>query len=182
MKSRFLQKNELFSLSLILLAVVSRLIPHPPNFTPIAAIALLSGYTFSNKFKTYAIPIIAMLISDLFLGFHSTIWAVYLALGITVLFGFSLKKKFSFARLFAYSSLSSFLFYLITNFAVWLTSNMYPHTIAGLLQCYTFGLPFYRQSTWEFFAFSLFGDIFYSFVLFVAYKFAEKKIIRETIS
>ncbi|MGB9770711.1 MAG: DUF6580 family putative transport protein [Candidatus Kapaibacteriota bacterium] len=176
MKQKIFKTKEFFSLSLIAIAVLSRFIPHPPNFSPVASIALLSGYSFSNRVKSFLVPIIAMIISDFFIGFHSTMWAVYLSFSLCVIFGFLLKKNFSFYKLFAFSVASSLLFYLITNFAVWLTSGMYPHTLAGLFQCYTMGLPFYRTSTLDFFAFSLFGDIFYSFVLFGALKLAEKKI------
>ncbi|MCX7879475.1 MAG: hypothetical protein N2517_02320 [Ignavibacteria bacterium] len=167
---------ELFSVSLIIIAVVSRIIPHPPNFAPITAIALLGAYSFSNKFKSFFIPLIAMLISDVFIGFHTTIWAVYLSFALIVLLGFNLRKAFSFSRLFVITSASSFLFYLITNFAVWLLSGLYPHTLAGLLQCYTFGLPFYRTTTLELFALSYLGDISYTFILFGVYKIAERKV------
>ncbi|ROL56950.1 hypothetical protein D9V84_05855 [Bacteroidetes/Chlorobi group bacterium Naka2016] len=181
MKNNFLQKNETFSIALIAIAVLSRFLPHPPNFTPVSAIALLSGFSFSNKFKSFFVPLIAMFLSDIFLGLHSTIWAVYLSLTIFVLFGFILKNKFSFPRLFVFSSIASLIFYLVTNFAVWLTSGLYPQTLAGLIQCYTLGLPFYRTTTLELFGYSFLGDLTYSFILFGAYKFAEKRFFSTAI-
>lgn len=175
MKKNLSNNIEYFSISLILLAVVSRFIPHPPNFTPIISISLLAGYSFKNKLKSFLVPIIAMFISDIFIGFHSTIWAVYLSFLIIVLLGFLLRRNFSYLKLLGFVSISSFIFYLITNFAVWATSGMYPNTLAGLLQCYLFGLPFYKPTPIEMFGLAYLGDLIYSFTLFFAYDHATKK-------
>ncbi len=171
------QNKDLFSLLLIVIAILSRFIPHPPNFTPITAIALFAGFSFNNKVVSFLVPLIAMLVSDFFIGFHSTMWAVYLSFILIVTFGFILRNRFKFGRLFSLILLSSFSFYIITNFAVWLTSGMYPLNFEGLVQCYTMGLPFYNTSTVGMLGFSLLGDIFYSFVIFGAYKLAENKLI-----
>jgi len=179
MKNIKIKKNEIFTLSLILIAIFTRFIPHPPNFTPITAIALFSGFAFRNRFKPFLIPILAMFISDLIIGLHSTIWAVYLSFLLIVFLGFILRKGFNFYKLFFLTTLSSFLFYLITNFAVWLTSGMYSHTIDGLIQCYTLGLPFYKTTSLEMFGWAFLGDVFYSFSLFGAYKLAEKFFLEE---
>lgn len=176
MKHKLFKNSEIFSISLIIFAIISRFIPHPPNFTPITSIALFSGFAFNNKLKPFLIPLLSMLISDAFIGFHSTMWAVYLSFFIIVVFGFVLRKNFNFYKLFFVTTLSSFLFYLITNFAVWLTSGMYPLTFAGLLQCYTLGLPFYKTTSLGMFGYAFLGDLFYSYLLFGAYKFAEVKI------
>ncbi len=176
MKRNLLHNIEYFSISLILIGIISRFIPHPPNFTPIISISLLAGYSFKNKLKSFLIPLISMFISDLLLGLHSTIWAVYLSFVIVVFLGFLLRNNFTYIKLFGIVSVSSFLFYLITNFAVWATSGMYPHTLAGLLQCYIFGLPFYKPSPIEMFGLAYLGDLIYSFTLFFVYEFAAKRI------
>lgn len=170
--------KELLSLSLILISIIFRLIPHPPNFTPVTAIALFSAYSFSNKLNAFIVPILGMFISDLFIGLHSTMWAVYLSLVIIILLGFSFKKSFSFKRLFFRVSLSSLIFYLITNFAVWLTSGMYNHDLQGLVQCYILGLPFYNTTPVEFFAYSYLGDLTYSYSLFGTYLIADKFLVK----
>ncbi|MCX7908139.1 MAG: hypothetical protein N2560_01290 [Ignavibacteria bacterium] len=182
MKNINFPKIELFSLSLIAIAILSRFIPHPPNFTPLTAIALLSGYSFNNKLKSFLIPLIAMFLSDVFLGLHSTIWAVYLSFSLIVFFGFMLRKSFSFSKLLVFSSTSSLLFYLITNFGVWLSSGMYPLNFEGLIQCYTLGLPFYKTTTIGMFGNAFIGDIFYSFTLFGTYQFAEKKLKEASVN
>ncbi len=166
------------SLALIVFAVISRLVPHPPNFTPITAIALFGGYSLSNRWNAFLLPLAIMFISDLFLGFHSTIWAVYLSFLLITSIGFLLKNRFSYFRLFYFSSISSLAFFLITNFAVWLTSGMYPHNLQGLLQCYFFGLPFYKTSPMDLFALSFAGDLFYAFAIFSAFHFASRLILK----
>jgi hypothetical protein len=165
-------------LVLIVFAVISRLIPHPPNFTPITAIALFGGYSFSNRWSAIFLPLVIMFISDLFIGFHSTIWAVYLSFVLITLLGFLLRSKFSYLKLVYFASGSSLLFFLITNFAVWMTSGMYPHTLQGLLQCYFLGLPFYKTSPLEFFALSFIGDLVYSFAIFSAFHLASKLVLK----
>ena len=67
-------KKDTFAISLIFLMVFSRLIPHPPNFTPIIAVAIMSGYLFRNFYLSFLVLLISMLISDLFLGFYNLIF------------------------------------------------------------------------------------------------------------
>ncbi len=178
MENKSNKMQNLLSFGLILLGVIFRFIPHPPNFAPINAIALFSGYSLQNKFLAFAIPLSIMFVSDLVLGLHSTIWAVYLSFGIIVLLGFTLRKSFSFKKLTIFAFASSTIFYLVTNFAVWLTSGMYPLTKEGLIQCYIMGLPFYNYSPLEMFGFSLLGDITYTLVIFGAYKLALKRLTK----
>ncbi|MGQ9819134.1 MAG: DUF6580 family putative transport protein [Candidatus Kapaibacteriales bacterium] len=173
--------KELLSLSLILISIIFRLIPHPPNFTPVTAIALFGAFSFNNKLVAFFVPLFGMFISDCFIGFHTTMLAVYLSLCIITFIGFILKKRFSIKRLFFIVSLSSFVFYLITNFAVWLTSGMYSHDVQGLIQCYFFGLPFYKTSPIEFFAYSFISDLVYSFTLFGAYFLVEYFSLKQKI-
>jgi hypothetical protein len=177
MESKSKLKKEILPFSLILIASVFRLIPHPPNFTPLTAIALFGGATFENRILAIFVPFFAMLISDAIIGFHSTMWAVYISFGLIALVGGAyLRKQNKFKNILIATLASSFSFYLITNFAVWLTSGMYPHTIAGLIQCYIFGLPFYRTTTLELFGISIVGDLVFTLSLFGAYKLAEKML------
>lgn len=147
--------------SIILLAVVARLVPHPPNFAPIGGLALFSGSHFKKKIALL-IPLAAMLISDVFLGFHNTMIYVYASFFLAVLIGRLIKNN-RWRSLALASLTSSVLFFLITNFGVWLSYSMYPKTLAGLFQSYLMGLPFFRNT--------ILSDFFYTFSFFYGYQF-----------
>jgi hypothetical protein len=147
---------------IIVIAAIMRLIPHPPNFTPIIAMGLFSAYCINNRSLAILLPIMAMFISDLFLGSHLTIYWVYGSLIIITILGMLLIKKID-IKSFLISSLSaSSVFFLVTNFGVWFTSSYYPKTIEGLLACYTMALPFFGNT--------LLGTVFYMGLLFVIYE------------
>ena len=143
----------------IIAAVMMRLIPHWPNFTPVAAIALFGGAYISRKSLAFLLPVAAMLISDLFLGFHSTMIAVYLGMIITVMIGITLRNRVKAGNVVIASLVSSVIFFLITNFASWM-SGMMPYSLdfSGLMQAYIAGIPFFNNG--------LLGDLFYSTVFF----------------
>jgi len=152
-----LKENSWVNFGLVLLAVLTRIIPHPPNFVPIGGLALYSGVHFSGK-KAYLIPILAMFISDLFLGVHSTMPFVYASFILTIFIGKQIRKRYHFAKLFLAAVSSSVLFFMITNFGVWLTTGFYPHSFSGLVNCYQMAIPFFRNT--------LAGDLFYSLSFF----------------
>lgn len=159
MDKKFITPRMLFIITAILAAAFMRLVPHWPNFTPVAAIALFSGTYISRKAFAFVIPMVAMLLSDLFLGFHSTMIAVYAAFGITVLIGFALRNRVKFGSVALASVASSVIFFLITNFGSWLSGMMpYPMNFSGLMMAYTAGIPFFNNG--------LMGDLLYSTVLF----------------
>ena len=153
--------------SVVLLGLLARLVPHPPNFVPINAIGLFSGSKF-GKAMAIILPLLIMLISDLFLGFHKTMIFVYFSLFLTILLG-SIIGKFNIKKLFIFSLLSSLIFFIITNFGVWLLFDMYPRTILGLINCYAMAIPFF----WN----TLLGDLFYTYVVFYGYSFVERKLL-----
>lgn len=148
-------------LAIVLLAVVARLIPHPANFAPIGGLALFSGTHFKNKLAVL-IPLLAMTVSDIFLGFHPTIVYVYISFTIIFLIGTKIKNK-SFLRFVFASLFSSSIFFLVTNFGVWQTGTMYDKTLYGLLQSYIMGIPFFRNTA--------LGDLFYTVSFFYGYEF-----------
>ncbi len=154
---------------LILIGIISRLLPHPANFAPISALALFSGAYLSRK-NAIIIPLAAMFISDIFLGFHVTMPYVYASFALIALFGYLLKKKTSFINITALSLSGSFLFFLITNFGVWLSAGMYPHTIPGLTQCFTLAIPFYRNT--------ILGDLVYSGAFFGTYALINSYVLK----
>lgn len=166
-------KKSTFIYVAIFVAALFRLIPHMPNFTPISAMALFSGALLDKK-KAFLAPLIAMFISDCILqlvlgiGFHSLMPVVYLCLCLTTLLGLELKKNIKPSNIVGFSILGSVLFFIITNFAVWLQGG-YTYTSQGLIECYVMALPFFGNT--------LYGDLFYSGVLFGLYSVLSKKLI-----
>jgi hypothetical protein len=160
--------NTRFSLAivLILLAAASRLVPHPYNFSPIDGLALFSGAIFARK-KIFAflIPMIALFLGDLILGFHETMVYIYAAVGLMAFLGRRLGENPKVSSILQYSLLSSVLFFAITNFGVWMSSNLYPHTSAGLGECFIAALPFFHWT--------VIGDLFFAGVLFGIFQRAE---------
>ena len=144
-----INKN-VFLVSLIFFAILSRFLPHPPNFTPIAAIALLSSKGFNNRWVVFLIPIVSLFISDLFIGLHATMPFVYISFILIALLGLYVKKINIVSVL-----LSSTIFFLVSNFGVWLL--YYPISTEGLVQCYTLALPFFLNT--------VLGDLVYGALL-----------------
>ena len=143
-----------FLISIILFAIFSRFIPHPPNFTPITAIALLSSKGFTNRWIILLIPMISLFISDLFLGLHDSIPFVYGAFVLITLLGMSAKKIEISTVL-----MSSTIFFLVSNFGVWFYN--YPITLDGLISCYTLAIPFFLNT--------ILGDLVYSGIMIYPY-------------
>lgn len=139
----------------IVIAAIFRLVPHIHNVTPITAMALFSGVHLNNKKLAFIIPIMAMLLSDLFLGFSMISIFVYAAFLLVACIGIMYKKMNIKSIL-----ISSLLFFVITNFGVWLIG--YPKTLDGLLECYTLAIPFFRNA--------ILGDLFYGAVMYFGFK------------
>lgn len=154
--------------AMIFIAAAARLVPHWPNFTPVAAIALFGGAFFGRKIWAFIIPLAAMFLSDLIIGFHDYMVAVYAGFALTVMLGWMLQKNAGVLRIGAASLVSSVLFFVITNFAVWFGSPFYTQDISGLMQCYTLAIPF--------FGYSVGGDLFYAAILFGAFAIAQNRI------
>jgi hypothetical protein len=169
--SKFL--TVLISPSVIIVgAVLLRLIPHLPNFAPIAAMALFGG-TYLNKKYALVIPLLAMFVSDLFLGFHSTMPYVYSSFFLTGLIGLWLRSHKNWKNVLAASLGSSVLFFLVTNFGVW-ASGWYPQTLTGLTQSYLAAIPFFRNT--------LAGDLFYTGVFFGGYELAKAFLQKPSVT
>jgi hypothetical protein len=131
---------------IILLAALARLLPHPPNFTPIEAMALFGGAMLSRRSWAIAITLGAMLLSDLILGLHALQPLVYACLLVGVLIGGWIGPAARAGRVAGGALASGLLFWVVTNFAVWATSGMYPLDGAGLALCFELALPFLRNS------------------------------------
>ena len=145
-------KKEIFPISLILILAFARLIPHPPNFTPIIAVAIVSGYFFKNLNLSILTLLIAMLISDLFIGFYENMIFVYVSLIIITFTFYKISNKINFKNLFIYGFAGSFVFFMVSNFGVWVLGSPgldnlpYEKSLAGLIECYIFAIPFFGNS------------------------------------
>jgi len=154
-------------LLLTIINVVSRLLPHAANMTAVGAIALFSGAKFGWK-KGILVTVLSMILTDAVLGFHSVMWATYGCMIVSVIIGTYIGKTNHVRTIVSASLFSSIVFFLVTNFAVWISPwHMYPHTVSGLVECYIMALPFFRNS--------LVGDIGYTTVLFGLYGFIVSK-------
>ena len=155
-------KNMLPAISLLLVAALSRFIPHPFNFTAVGAMALFAGANFKDKRIAYLMPITIMLLTDLILGLHTSMIPVYGCFAFTVFLGTQINGKASFLRVGTASILSSVIFFLVTNLPLWyLDQGLYPMTWAGTMESYTMAIPFFNHQ--------VLGDLFYNAVLFGSY-------------
>ncbi len=165
----------------ILVAALTRLIPHPLNFAPLGAMSLFGAAYLSDKKFAFILPMLAMFITDLFInnimyasyygGFTlftpDFIW-IYGSIAAIVVIGVLLLKKVSITRVIISSLLGSILFFLISNFGVWLSDPDYPLNTAGLILCYEMAIPFFKNT--------LLGDFAYSAILFGGFEFAISKV------
>lgn len=158
--------------TLILFGLISRLLPHPPNFSPVAAIALFSAHYLKDQKKGFLIPLIILFLTDWKIGLYQwqLMTSVYISFGLVFALGWVGRKK-SWLWSLPTAVVGSGLFFLVTNFAFWRFGGVYPPTTDGLLTCYLQGIPFYRNT--------LFGDVVFVFAFFglaelVRYSFEKK--------
>ena len=151
---------------MILFAAIMRIVPHPWNLAPVGAMALFSGAVIRNRVMAFVFPLLAMLASDLFIGFHILMPVVYASFLVSTAIGFWVRERRSAARIGGVVLLGATQFFLITNFGVWVFSSFYPKTFAGLMACYAAGVPFF----WN----TLAGDVVYSALLFGGLFLAER--------
>ena len=173
-----LNKNILIVSSLILLAALSRLIPHAPNFTAVGAIALFGAAYLKDKRLALIVPFIALWISDVIInhlilpGFYTGINAwfgnvfTYLGFVLITFLGFGLLKRVNIGTVLGSSVLASIIFFLVSNFGVWLGSVAFPKSIGGLMMAYTAGIPFF----WN----TLAGNLVFCILLFGVYEWVIK--------
>ena len=155
-------------LSAILIAASLRLMPHPPNFTPIGAMALFGGAYFGRHALAFAAPLGALLLSDAVIGFHSGMPYVYASVARIALVGLAVRTKLTPLRIGAAAVASSVLFFAVTNFGVWLADGMYPQTLSGLAACYAAAIPFFQNT--------LAGDLVFTTLLFGGFALVERRV------
>ena len=152
-------------LSAIVAAAALRLVPHPPNFSPIDAMALFSGAYLGRRWVAFVAPLAALLLSDLVLGFYHGMATVYATVALIVVIGWWVSSRRTPLRIGAAALVSSVVFFVITNFGMWLFSGFYPVTYTGLIACYTAAIPFFQNT--------VASDLFYSLLLFGGFRIAE---------
>ncbi len=153
---------------MVFVAAFVRLLPHPPNFAPIAAMALFGGAYFNKKSHALVIPLAAMFLTDAIIGFYSSTWLTYLSFALIVVLGIVMLKKVSVKKLILASITASVSFFVITNFGVWALGTLYPKTPAGLLESYIAAIPFFQNS--------LLGDLFFVGVMFGVYELIKHNV------
>lgn len=169
------KKSILIVTGLIIFAALTRLLPHAYNFTPIGAIALFGAAYFTRKKWALIVPLIAIWMSDLLLNnlvysefyegftfFTSGFFYIYGSIAMIVILGYYLLRKITFGRVLGGALGASVIFFVVSNFGVWISGSMYPMTFEGLLACYTAAIPFFH--------YTIAGNVVYSAVLFGAYE------------
>lgn len=176
--SRLSAPGPLLLAGMILLAALSRLLPHPMNFSPVEAIALFGGAYFAARGWAVAVPLLAMLLSDLILGATLggiywdymtglSFWSVYMCIALSTVLGFGLRGRVGAGRVLGYSLAGSVLFFVVTNFFTWLGGTLYPQTFEGLVACYVAAIPFFQNS--------VFGTLFYAALLFGGFELLRRR-------
>jgi hypothetical protein len=155
----------IFIAILVIVGITFRFLPHPPNFTPIAAIGLFSGLLIKRK-GILLVPLTVMLISDLFIGLYqpTVMISVYFSFGLIAVLGY-LIKKVNFSNIIGSSLFGSIIFFTLTNLAVWQFSGLYPLTGEGLMNCFYLALPFFRNT--------IAGDLFFATIFYASYQLAK---------
>lgn len=164
----------------IIIAAVSRILPHPYNFAPMGAMSLFGAAYFTDKKFSFLLPLFAMFVSDLLVNnllyssyyggftlFTEGFYWMYGSIALIVIAGIFIMKKVNFKTVIAGSLVASVIFFLITNFGVWLANPVYPQTFSGLLMSYVAGIPFFH--------YTVLGDLVYCGVMFGAFEYAKQQ-------
>ena len=152
---------------MVLTVAVTRLLPHPPNFTPVAAIALFGGASFSNVRAAFFVPPLGLLLSDLVLGFSAITPVIYACFALITCIGLWLRQRQNVYNVTAAAVVSALMFFVLSDLGTWALTDLYPHTSAGLLQCYTVALPYLRNM--------LTSTLIYTALLFGGLYLAERR-------
>ncbi|MBN1183599.1 MAG: hypothetical protein JXB49_15015 [Bacteroidales bacterium] len=168
-------------LLLIIVAAVSRMFPHPANFTPIGAIALFGAAYLKRRWLAVAIPLVSIFLSDVILNntlyaqynngftlFYNGFAFTYAAIALVTLMGFITLRKIKVANVLLSGLGASVIFFLVSNLGAWVAFPTYPHTGAGLMACYAAGIPFFK--------YTLLSNLMYSAILFGAFELVQKYV------
>lgn len=176
---KVISKRFTLSLFLVLLGVLCRVVPHPWNFAPVGAIALFAGATFQSRRAAFAVPLIAMLLGDVFMelltgdGLHVLMPVVYGTYALITALGILIRdRRDSIPVIGAGATVGAILFFITTNFAVWATGSTYSETLEGLVACYVAAIPYFGRT--------LASDLIFSALLFGTFVWIERKVLAPT--
>ena len=155
-------------IGMIIIAAASTLFPHPPNFTPLAAIALFAGAHLNDRRAAYAVTLGTLLLRDAVIGFHLLMPVIYVCYAINVMLGLWLRANQRPWRVVGAAALGSMIFFIVTNLAVWAALGSYPHTPGGLLSCYVAAIPYFRNT--------VASDLLYSVLMFGGFALAQARM------
>jgi hypothetical protein len=156
--------KSMLSLMIISFGILSRVIVHTPNFTPVLSMAFLGGMYLKGR-QAVLVPLALIVISDLIIGFYPLMFLTWASIVLISILGLWLKERKSFATVLGGSVISAVIFFIVTNFASWLA--LYPHTMEGLRQCYILAIPFFRST--------LMSTVAYSLVFYAGYEWVLKR-------
>lgn len=167
------QQNSPTIIALTIAAIIGRFFPHPANMTPLGATSLFSGAKLKRPWS-YLVPLFILFLTDLFLGFHSTMIYVYASFAVGIFLSEKfLKNNFTLFRMGTLSVINPTIFFIVTNFGVWLSGGIYPKTAFGLSQSYLMGLPFYKNM--------LIGDIVFGLGFFALHYLITKNSVDKVV-
>ena len=146
---------------LLAIGIFSRLVIHVDNFTPVIALALFGGVYLKKK-QAIFLPLALFAITDIIIGFHQTMLFTWGSVALIVMIGLAVRRNKNWATVLGGGLFSAILFYIVTNFGVWIMMGMYPMSLAGLVECYTAAIPFFRSS--------LTGTLLFGLILFCGYE------------
>jgi hypothetical protein len=168
--------------AMIFVATLTRLLPHPPNFSPVEAVALFGGAYFASRWFALAVPLVAMFLSDLVLGMANggIYWdyfasvhflSIYACIALSTVLGFGLRNRVTGPRLLGYSLAGSVLFFVLSNLAVWATAQPgHDACSLSLGACYVAAIPFFQWT--------LLGTLFYAGLLFGGFALLRRRLPR----
>ncbi len=154
--------------AILTLGIITRFIVHVPNFTPIIALALFSGMYVKKQYAV-AVPLLLMIVSDIFIGLHSTVFFTWTSIALIAVVGTSMKENRSALKTTAFGLFSAVAFFVLTNVGVWLMSGLYAPTAAGLQNCFVMAIPFFRST--------LASTMIYSLLFISLYEVIAKRVV-----
>lgn len=167
-------------LGAVVLASLTRVLPHPPNFAPMTAIALFAAATLKDRKLGLLTPLFALLVSDLCIeamhrfglmntwGLYHGMWLTYAITLLIAVMGLALRGRRNVPMIAGMTLAGSVIFFVVSDFGVWAGGGLYPLTWAGLRECYIRAIPYFGNS--------VAGDAIYSTVLFGGFALAERAI------
>ncbi|MEC9206088.1 MAG: DUF6580 family putative transport protein [Pseudomonadota bacterium] len=169
-----MKHNILVPLFLFILLIISRMLSDIPNFTPTISLIIFAGFYIQDRVFAASVILFSQIISDAFIGFHDSMMFVYLPLLLIGYLSPIIIRKLNILSVSIASVLSPSIFFIISNFGVWLTMGLYPGNLSGLLSCYVAGIPFFK--------YSLLSTILFSLTIFICHRIIEKNIKKNTSS